>query len=168
MQQSDGGMFSTLLSLPQLSKARTIFLFWGIPGLEPDTSRLIPRLLGMGKQVCLPRMLEGRAMELRLYTPDCPMAANHFGISEPTVDCPLVDKQSIDLVVVPALCYDRAGYRLGYGGGYYDRWLIGYSGVTVGMCRERLLQDRLPNEAHDRPVHIVVTEKQVLHCSPEL
>ena len=49
-------------------------------------------------------------------------------------------------------CYDREGYRLGFGGGYYDRWLAGCSGWKVGLCRAALLQDRLPRGPYDIPV----------------
>lgn len=162
MQKGDEAMFQTLLTLPQVAKAKTISLFWGITGLEPDTSRLVPRLLEAGKVVGLPRIIPDFGMELRQYTPGCPMAPASFGIQEPTIDCPLISKEQVDLVVVPALCYDRQGYRLGYGGGYYDRWLAGYTGATVGMCREAVLQDRVPTEAHDKPVQVVVTDTRVL------
>ncbi len=162
MQKSDAALFANLVALPQIAQAHTISLFWGITGLEPDTSRLVPQLLDMGKVVCLPRMLPERRMELRQYTPGCPMAMNSFGISEPTIDCPLIEKKDIDLVIVPALCYGRRGYRLGYGGGYYDRWLTDYTGITVGMCRDAVLQDSVPAEEHDKPVQVVVTESQVL------
>ena len=101
-------------------------------------------------------------MEVREYTPDCAMDRTSFGILEPTLDCPLVDKSQVDLVIVPALCYDRKGFRLGYGGGHYDRWLADYTGLTVGMCRDATLQDAVPTEPHDRPVQTIVTESQVL------
>ena len=162
MQQSDAAMFQALLALPQVQQAKTISLFWGITGLEPDTSRLVPQLLEMGKRVCLPRIISDFGMELREYTPNCPMARTSFGILEPTIDCPLVDKNQVDLVIVPALCYDRQGFRLGYGAGHYDRWLSDYTGHTVGMCRDISLQDTVPVEAHDKPVQTVVTETQVL------
>lgn len=162
MHESDSALFQALMALPQVSQAKTISLFWGITGLEPDTSRLIPQLLEMGKRVCLPRIISDFGMELREYTPDCPMARTSFGILEPTIDCPLVEKDQVDLVIVPALCYDRKGFRLGYGAGHYDRWLSDYAGHTVGMCREISLQDEVPTEAHDKPVQIVVTESEVL------
>ena len=162
MQQSDAALFQALMALPQVAQAKTISLFWGITGLEPDTSRLIPQLLEMGKRICLPRIISDFGMELREYTPNCPMARTSFGILEPTIDCPLVDKSQVDLVIVPALCYDRKGFRLGYGAGHYDRWLSDYTGHTVGMCREISLQDAVPVEAHDKPVQIVVTESEVL------
>lgn len=162
IRKSDQAMFQALLALPQVVQARTVSLFWGITGLEPDTSRLVAQLLEAGKRVCLPRMLAERQMELRQHVPDGPMSMNSFGIWEPTIDCPLVLKEEVDLVIVPALCYDRQGYRLGYGGGYYDRWLSGYTGVTVGMCRDAVLQDHVPVEEHDKPVQAVVTETRVL------
>lgn len=162
MQQSDSALFQALMALPQVEQAKTISLFWGITGLEPDTSRLIPQLLDMGKRICLPRIISDFGMELREYSPNCPMARTSFGILEPTIDCPLVAKNQVDLVIVPALCYDRKGFRLGYGAGHYDRWLSDYTGHTVGMCREISLQDEVPVEAHDKPVQIVVTESEVL------
>lgn len=162
MQSSDQALFRQLMGLSQIRQARMISLFWGITGLEPDTKVLVDQLLQTGKTVCLPRIVADHGMELRRYTPGCPMDMNAFGIWEPTLDCPLVPKEEIDLVIVPALCYDRRGFRLGYGGGYFDRWLSGYRGVTVGMCRQAVLQDAVPVEEHDRPVQAVVTEEQVL------
>ena len=162
MQQSDAAMFDALMALPQMASAKTISLFWGITGLEPDTSKLGARLLEAGKTICLPRIISDYGMEVRKYTPNCPMDRTSFGIWEPTIDCPLVDKSAVDLVIVPALCYDRNGFRLGYGGGHYDRWLSGFEGITVGMCREAVLQDSIPVEGHDKPVQINLTEEQVL------
>ena len=162
MRESDDALFHALLALPQVAQAKTICLFWGITGLEPDTSRLVPKLLEAGKQICLPRIISDFGMEVRRYTPDSAMAQTAFGIWEPTLDCPLVDKDQVDLVIVPALCYDRKGFRLGYGAGHYDRWLSDYKGMTVGMCRDAILQDAVPIEGHDKPVQIVITESQVL------
>lgn len=71
---------------------------------------------------------------------------------------PLLSPDEIDLTLVPALCYDRSCVRLGFGGGYYDRWLAGYRGFTVGFCRDALLQDRVPAQSHDRRVDLVLTE----------
>ncbi len=55
-------------------------------------------------------------------------------------------------------CADRRGFRLGFGGGYYDRWLSGFSGFTVGLCRDCVLQDRVPTEDHDCRVDLLLTE----------
>jgi 5-formyltetrahydrofolate cyclo-ligase len=63
---------------------------------------------------------------------------------------------------VPCVAADRQGYRLGYGGGYYDRFLAGVACKTACLCRERLLQDILPHDDFDRPADIVVTEEDVI------
>ena len=162
LSQSDGALFARFLALPQVEEAKTIFAFWGIPGKEPDTAQLIRELLRRGKTVGLPRMLPDHRMEVRRYDPDRPLVSVSFGISEPGEDCPLIAREAINLVLVPAVCYDRRGYRLGFGGGYYDRWLAGFSGVTVGLCRETVLQETVPTEAHDAWVDLLLTEKECL------
>lgn len=160
--RSDDALFARFLALPQVEAAKTIFAFWGIPGKEPDTSRLIGELVKRGKTVGLPRMLPEHRMEVRRYDPDRPLVKVSFGISEPGEDCPLLGRGNIDLVLVPAVCYDRRGYRLGFGGGYYDRWLENFSGVTVGLCREAVLQETVPTEAHDAKVDLLLMERESL------
>ena len=160
--RSDSALFARFLALPQVEEAETIFAFWGIPGKEPDTSRLIGELVKRGKTVGLPRMLPEHRMEVRRFEADRPLVKASFGISEPGEDCPLLDREDIGLVLVPAVCYDRRGFRLGFGGGYYDRWLEHFSGVTVGLCRGAVLRETVPVEAHDAKVDILLTEEESL------
>ena len=159
---SDEALFARFLALPQVEGADTLFLFWGVPGREPETGRLAEELCRRGKQVGLPRMTPGRGMEVRLYQPRVPLVPAPFGILEPGEDCPLLSPRELDLALVPGLCYDRRGYRLGFGGGYYDRWLAGYPGLRIGLCRRLVLQDRLPTEPHDLRVDLVLTEDACL------
>ena len=162
LRESDDALFARFLALPQVEAAQTVFTFWGMPGREPETERLIETLLARGKTVGLPRMLPERGMEVRAYDPVRPLATAVFGIREPGEDCPLIPKEKIDLVLVPALCYDRAGYRLGFGGGYYDRWLADFSGVRIGLCRRTVLRERVPAESHDSRVDLLLTEEDCL------
>jgi len=157
---SDEALFRRFLALPQVAAADTIFAFWGIPGKEPETARLIQALLTRGKRMGLPRMLPEHQMEIRQYLPQRPLVPVSFGISEPDEGCPLLKREEIDLILVPAVCYDRQGYRLGFGGGYYDRWLEHFKGFRVGMCREAVLQDKVPTEAHDSRVDLLLTESE--------
>ena len=157
----DNALFSVFLSLPETAQAQTVLLFCGT-GTEPDTARLFAPLLAQGKRIALPQMLPGRQMAVRQYCPDRPLVRHPFGILEPDEHCPLIRIEKIDFVLVPALCYDRQGFRLGMGGGYYDRWLCGYYGPTSGLCRQSLLQDHLPIEAHDRPVDVVITPSEII------
>ena len=162
LSQSDGALFAGFLALPQVEEAKTIFAFWGIPGKEPDTAQLIRELLRRGKTVGLPRMLPDRRMEVRRYDPDKPLVTVSFGISEPGEDCPLLEREEISLALVPAVCYDRRGFRLGFGGGYYDRWLEPFEGFRAGLCRGAVLQDRVPTEGHDAKVDMLLTETESL------
>lgn len=156
---SDQALFKEFLALPQVAAAKTILVYYGV-GTEPDTKELLFPLLSAGKQVALPRILPDRKMEARLVgASDIEgLIAGQLAIPEPSEDCPLLRREGIDLILVPALCCDRGGYRLGQGGGYYDRYLSGYEGATVAFCRDIVLQERLPREGHDQPVEYVVTE----------
>lgn len=159
---SDSALFARFLALPQVEAAKTVFAFWGIPGKEPETARLVHELIRRGKTVGLPRMLPEHQMEVRRYDPDRPLVQVSFGISEPGEDCRLLTREEIDLALVPAVCYDSRGYRLGFGGGYYDRWLEDYPGVRTGLCREAVLQERVPIETHDARVDLLLTEDRTL------
>ena len=162
LRQSDDALFAKFLALPQVREAQTIFAFWGIPGKEPETGRLVELLTAQGKRVGLPRMLPGHQMEVRQYVPAIPMKSAAFGIQEPSTDCLLIPREEIDLILVPAVCYDRQGYRLGFGGGYYDRWLEHFEGFRVGLCRKAVLRDKVPTEVHDSRVDLLLTEDESL------
>ena len=158
LRESDRALFEAFLALPQVEEASSLFLFWGIPGREPETEILVRSLAAQGKRVGLPRMLPERGMEVRLFQPEVPMAQVSFGIWEPPESATLLKREEIQVALVPAVCYDRDRYRLGFGGGYYDRWLSGFQGFTVGLCRECVLQPQVPREAHDQRVDLLLTE----------
>ena len=158
LRESDQALFEAFLALPQVEEASSLFLFWGIPGREPETEMLVRSLAAQGKRVGLPRMLPERGMEVRLFQSEVSMVQAPFGIWEPPESAPLLEREEIQLALVPAVCYDRDRYRLGFGGGYYDRWLSGFQGFTVGLCRECVLQPQVPREAHDQRVDLLLTE----------
>lgn len=110
------------------------------------------------KRWVLPRIREERQMDFHLY--DLARLVVHpFGMLEPAADLPIVPAADIALLLVPGLAYDRRGWRLGYGGGYYDRFLAGFGGISVGVTFHALLLEALPHEPHDAPVGWVVTER---------
>ena len=157
-RESDDALFARFLSLPQVEAADTLLLYHGM-GAEPDTARLFPALWARGKRLCLPRCLPGHGMEARLIRPDSALVPHRLGMLEPGEDCPPVDRADIGLVLVPGLAFDLSGGRLGQGGGFYDRWLAGFSGFTAALCRAPLLLERLPAGGHDLPVALVLTEE---------
>ena len=156
---SDQALFDGFLALPQVMAARTILLYYGV-GIEPDTKQLLSPLLASGKKVALPRILPEGQMEARLVgvPGGDALIVGALAIPEPSEDAPLLRPEEIDLILVPALCCDRRGYRLGQGGGYYDRYLSIFGGATVSFCREFVLQEQLPHEEHDWPVQQLMTE----------
>lgn len=142
--------------LPQVTGARTVLLFYGV-GSEPDTLPLLRRLWAEGRRAALPVCLPGRQMEARLFCGEDRLIAGPYGIPQPDPGCPAIPREEVDAVLVPHLLCDREGYRLGHGGGYYDRWLAGCSGFTAAVCPEERLVDRLPRDGYDLPVHLVLT-----------
>lgn len=149
-------LVEAFLALPQVEGADTVMLFCGV-GRELDTTPLLEALLERGKRVCYPVCLPGRQMQARAVERPEQLQPGKFGIPAPGEDCPPVDKGEIGAVLVPCLLCDRRGYRLGYGGGYYDRWLADFSGFTVCICPEERLVDELPRETFDVPVGLVLS-----------
>lgn len=138
-----------------------VALFWGV-GQEIDTQPLVESLLQWGMQVLLP-VPQGDGEMLMAEIQDIgDLEIGPYGIPMPSSHCPVHEKVKIDLLVVPALCYDRNGYRLGQGGGYYDRYLADYGGITVGLCPECMLQEVVPTEEFDCKVDWILTENQSL------
>lgn len=164
LSASDRALAGRFLDLAEVAAAETILLFCSM-GAEPDTAALLQALAGRGKRIALPRCLPCGEMETRLYTASVPLICHPYGMLEPGDGHLLIDAADIDLALVPALAYDCHGMRLGKGCGYYDRYLERFSGVTVGLCRDVLLQTVLPVEPHDLPVDMVLTETRLFRRS---
>jgi 5-formyltetrahydrofolate cyclo-ligase len=160
LEKSDAGIYNNLSSLPELLEAETVFLYCST-GHEVDTRRLIAFLLDRGQTVALPVSLPDGEMYFAEYRPGRLQEGRFFGIPEPGKDARRLEPEDGGLIVVPALCFDREGYRMGQGGGYYDRYLSARDLFSVGVGRDMLLCDRVIREEHDRPVDCLVTESGV-------
>ena len=156
-QRSDRALFRQLYDCSQFRSAQTLLLFFGI-GTEPDTAPLLLSLLREGRRVVLPRVQTKDRMELRLASGLDRLCPGAFRIPEPDDSCPLISPSEVEFALIPALCYDTGCYRLGQGGGYYDRFLSCYTGFSLGLCRDTVFRSALPIEPHDRPVCLVLTE----------
>lgn len=157
--QSDESIFSKIIDLQEFKKARVIFSYYSL-GREPDTVRILEYALSYSKTVTLPVCFKGGGMEARAISSLDELARSDFGLLEPLTSTRIVLPEELDFIIVPALTYDRNGYRLGRGGGYYDRYLCKTKAFTIGLARQSLIYDELPREAHDIPVDCVVTEKR--------
>ncbi len=110
------------------------------------------------KKWLIPRINnEDHSMTFHIYDPE-KLIRHPLGMFEPSADCVEIQSKFITLVFVPGLAFDRTGGRLGYGGGYYDRFLAGYSGISLGVSYHAALLDILPKSKNDIPVNNFVTE----------
>lgn len=155
---SDRELVQRFLEHPKLAEANTVLLYYGVDQ-EIDTKGLIQTLLDQGKTVCLPKCLPEHQMEARVITSLDQLEPDVYGIPAPKESTPVLEREKVDLILVPGLCFDSRGNRLGQGGGYYDRYLEDYEGVTIGLCREDFFQVNLPREPLDAWVRFVLTEE---------
>jgi 5-formyltetrahydrofolate cyclo-ligase len=151
-----------VMALSEIRSARTVRAFWSF-GSEVDTRPLLERLAASGRTVVLPTIRD-RALEPRTWKPGEELEETWFGASEP-VGGRSVDPAAIDVVAVPGVAFDRAGGRVGYGGGFYDRFLgrLRADALRVGIAFScQLVDEPVPAASFDVPIDAVVTEREVL------
>ena len=141
--------------------ARTLLCYAALKD-EINTDSIIEKALEDGKRVALPRCsdLNGN-MEFYYIKSLSELSCGSFGIREPDPDtCEKVQDFSDCVCLVPALSFDESGYRLGYGKGYYDRFIKKFIIISVGLCYNEFLRDTLPVEMHDEAVDYIATESE--------
>lgn len=150
-------IWSAVFELPGWQAATRVALYWSIGG-EPDSRNAIVRAQ-QTKQVWLPCVVGGR-IELRRYEGELRRGA--FGIMEAT-GSPLLagEEDTIDLIVVPGIAFDNRGYRLGRGGGFYDRLLPRLKALRVGVCLPCGMVDHLPHDEWDCRMDICLSAEHV-------
>lgn len=158
LRASDEAIARQLLASDAYRRAKRVFAYYSTDG-EVGTHSILADAVKNGKTAALP--VSGPDGQMEFYRYDGALRSGRYGIMEPDGGQVLVPG-SEDLMLVPGLCYDREGYRLGRGGGYYDRYLSRYRCVTVGLCRAVLVADRLPRTWNDVPVDHVITESGLL------
>lgn len=164
--QMDAAIVRRLIGLRSYSYSDNLLLYYPRPD-EIDVLPLARQAIADGKAVYFPISGERGIMEFRRVVDlDGEFLPGKFGIREPSTSCPLLDKSvaiGATLVIMPALSIDREGYRLGYGKGYYDRYLIDLTASVIGIVYDRLLADKLPRGKFDRRADLVVTDKQTIY-----
>ena len=143
----------------------TVMVFWSF-GAEIPTQPAIQALAARGARLALP-YVRGRWMEAAPFRRGDPLVATTFGPLEPAQPEPM-DPSVIDVVVVPGLAFDRIGFRVGYGGGHYDRFLprLRPDAIRVGFAfdLQLLAAGEVPRGPDDEPVRFVVTEGGIVDC----
>lgn len=158
----DGKILSRVLALREYAGAGTVYTYVSKP-IEVDTLGLIAAAWKAGKRVAVPRCVPGtRKMEFFEIASREDLAPGSFGVSEPVPErCRPAAADARSLCVVPGFSFDSRGFRLGYGKGYYDRFLADFPGVTVGLCYSGCNRWNLPHGFYDRHVDILVTERYI-------
>lgn len=134
-------------------------------GKEVETHRLIEDALKAGKQVGVPVTKAKGMMDFQQILSLDELKPARFGLLEPELDMDLVmASEDVDLVLVPGLAFDRKGNRLGFGGGYYDRYLARCKAVKVGLAYPFQVVDVVPVSDYDVPMDWLVTETEIVAC----
>ena len=148
-QALDQALTEGLLQHPFYQEAKIIATYLSFPH-EFQTQELIEQALRDGKKVLIPKTYPKGRMDFVVYDPQ-QLVKTSFGLLEPQGDLEVVDASQIDLIHVPGLAFTREGYRIGYGGGYYDRYLKHFTGHTLSTVYPCQIRDFIP-EDHDIPV----------------
>ncbi|GMA17203.1 5-formyltetrahydrofolate cyclo-ligase [Deinococcus metallilatus] len=139
---------------------RCVLAYRALPG-EPDVAALAGSF-----ELLTTRARFRPEPRLTLHPWHTATEPSRFGALQPPADAPRVALDTVDAVLLPALAFDCRGVRLGYGGGFYDRLLPGFRGLTVGVVGEALVVDALPSEAHDLRIGFLATETGVRSVQP--
>ena len=152
----DQALTERLLQHPFYQEAKVIATYLSFSH-EFQTQGLIEQAQKDGKKVLIPKTYPKGRMDFVVYHPQ-QLVKTSFGLLEPQGDLEVVDASQIDLIHVPGLAFTTEGYRIGYGGGYYDRYLEHFSGHTLSTIYPCQVQQFMP-ENHDIPVQEVLIDE---------
>lgn len=162
-EEMDREIFNKLINLDLYKEAKNIFIYLSF-GSEIDTKPIIDRALEEGKEVYIPKVYkinkEMRAIRLNTFED---LEKNSMGILEPKDDFNFIAKEKIDLIIVPGAVFDFKGNRIGYGGGYYDRFLSNIKDKRNKIVLAYNLQivDNIEAEEHDIKVDYIITNSRI-------
>ncbi|MCL2818283.1 MAG: 5-formyltetrahydrofolate cyclo-ligase [Actinomycetia bacterium] len=160
----------TLIDMPEFVSASSILAYAPVRDeISPAFAlELRQRIIGEAiTPIAYPRVTGAHEMEARIDRADA-LKSGAFGIPEPDAQALFVDPEQIDLVLVPGLGFDRSGFRVGYGKGYYDSYIarLNPHAITIGLTYEQTLLSSIPIEEHDRFVDFVATPRAIIRCDP--
>ena len=161
-KSADEEIFRKLINNPYFQKSELILTYISVND-ETDTISLINYCFENGKRVgvpkCINKMGKMEFFEVKSFDDVKP---SFFGLLEPQEKCSVIREFSNALCIVPAFSYDKSGYRIGYGGGYYDRFLSSNDILKIGICYDNCIEENHLYDEFDINVDIVITEKQII------
>ena len=153
-----------LINMNFFKQAENIFIYVGF-GSEINTADFIKDFLKMGKRIFIPRTnIEERTMEAVEISSLNNLVKDKYGILEPAKEIKAAGKLDLDLIILPGVVFDTLGGRIGYGGGYYDKYLenLGEKISKAALCYDFQLIDKVPIEEHDIKADCIITEKRII------
>ena len=154
-----------LLNLQDLQKAMRVLLFCPHRG-EPDITPLFSWVHQRGKTLLLPKVV-GEDLKVIRVEEGSELSPGAYCIPEPT-EGEEIDPSYVDFSLIPGVLFDREGYRIGFGKGYYDRLLPRLGGVKVGVCYQFQVVEEVPRDSWDVPVDLLVTEEKIYKGGKEI
>ncbi|MBW2510242.1 MAG: 5-formyltetrahydrofolate cyclo-ligase [Deltaproteobacteria bacterium] len=152
-----------VLALPEIEAATIVLAFASI-GNEVRTGPIIEGARRAGKRIALPRVVEDELF-LHAVEPDTTLVEGAFGVPEPSKDAPSIRASDVEFALIPALAVDPDGYRIGYGGGYYDRLLPSLiRASTCTIAYDFQLITEVPKLPFDAAVDLIVTDARVIRA----
>jgi len=152
-----------LFNLQQYKQAKTIMFFVSFNS-EVNTHEMIKDAL-KNKIIVVPKVVHHEIEPSIILDFDSLIQSGRFGILEP-IELMKISYKNINLVLVPGIAFDKNGHRVGYGFGFYDKFLARVpKAVKIGLCFDFQVVDEIPHEQHDVPVDLIVTEKRVIECN---
>ena len=164
VEVSGQAILKRVLGLEAYRRAKLVHTYVSSKENEVDTRTLICTCLAQDKRVAVPVVMPGtKTLAHALIDGLDQLVVGPWGLAQPDPAAAtwLPAEARIDLVVVPGLAFDRRGQRIGWGGGYYDRFLAQVQAVKIGLCYDELVLDCIPGEPHDVPVDMVVAETAI-------
>ena len=142
-----------ILDLDIYKKSKVIAIYYSMKS-EVDTKVLIKESLSLGKKIVLPRIINKNKMIFIEINSDTEYEKNPFGVMEPIGE----EYTDIDLIICPGVAFDKSNNRLGYGRGYYDKYLAKHDIYKIGICYHEQLIDKIEVEEHDINMDLVITD----------
>lgn len=166
LETASARVVENIQTLDAFKTAKTIALYKAIAGevlLEP----LFAICWKLGKRTCIPVFNpETKRYEMAEVAAEARFSTGHYGIQEPLA-ASRIAMDAIDLVAVPGVAFDRNGNRLGRGGGYYDRLLADFTGLSAAVAFDFQILPTIPCEPHDRPIDAIITESGIVNVLNE-
>ena len=160
----DSDIAANVKRLREYAPAKTLLVYVSTP-IEVDTRPIIEMAWADGKKVAVPRCIpDTRDMEFHYITSYSDLAPGTFSVLEPSDSLPIVTDFTDCLMIVPGMQFDMNGYRLGYGKGYYDRYMVRFTGKSAGICYSNELKPYMHHGRFDRTVDMIVTDKKIKTC----